>query len=300
MIYLILSIFLSCAISVIFKAIEKKDFNGDNVTLFNYVFASTCAFANAYSGGLVQQWGRIAECDLSTLLSEKSVPGTLLLLSVLGLFTGILYLVTLLLIRKSIAQNGMNITALFGKFSFIFTALFSILLWAEIPTAVGFVGLAVAVFGLLLLTEKKNLRTITNFKLLFLLTGFYCLMEMSKKIFVQYGLEEFKDLFVFAIFFSALINCVVYVAFRARKTGFKIRFGEILTGIAVGLPNVLSSTVQLLALQYLPVSVVFPSIAIGSLFVTTIISRFIFREVITRRQLISSTFAFVGIILINL
>ncbi|MBC3517238.1 EamA family transporter [Neobittarella massiliensis] len=302
MIYLLWAILLSGMVSMVFKFIEKKDCEGDYVTWVNYLFAASFSLVRAFQGGLAQQWGKMAQCTPSTLLTQKTVPNTLLLLTVLGAVSGICYLASLLLIRVSIAKNGLSITTIFGKFSFAFTAVFTLLLWREFPQGLGAVGFAIAVVGLLLMSGRRGAKEIQSVGVLFGLALINSTIEMFSKLFVQYGIERYKDLMVFTIFGSAAVYCTVYVALQLKKKTIRrgIRLRDILAGVAVGLPNVLTTTVQMRALERLPAAVVFSSISVGVLFLTVLVGRFVFKEKITRRQALCSLLAFAGVVLINL
>ena len=120
--------------------------------------------------------------------------------------------------------------------------------------------------------------------------------EFSSKIYQQYGLNEYKDVFLFFIFFVAFLISIFFTL--KEKSKFNIK--EILTGFAVGLTNLFSSYFLILSLDSLQTSVAFPLYSAGSILLINIGGFFIFKEKISRKNKFSIGLIVIGLILINI
>ena len=120
--------------------------------------------------------------------------------------------------------------------------------------------------------------------------------EFSSKIYQKYALNEYKDIFLFAIFFTAFLVSMFYT-FKEKK---EITKKDILTGFAVGIPNLFSSYFLILSLATLKTSVVFPIYSAASIVLINIGGYLLFKEHITRKNQVAILLTVVALILINL
>jgi len=107
---------------------------------------------------------------------------------------------------------------------------------------------------------------------------------------------ELKDVFLFAVFFVAFLVSVFYTV-RAKK---KIAKKDILTGFAVGIPNLFSSYFLILSLDTLKTSVAFPIYSAGSIVLINIGGFLIFKEKIARKNQVAILLTLIALILINM
>ena len=303
MIYLIASIFLSAGVASALKIAGIKKLDSDNVTLYNYIFAVSFSLLNCLRSNHLHLMKNLPKADFTTLLSEPNLGNSAFLTLFFGVILGLAYLGIVVSMKYSIRNNGAGITSFFSKTGFILTTVFSIIVWHEIPGLLQWLGIIVAVIALLLMMsntgEKGNIHA-PHFLLLVVLCN--SIIEINKKFFTIYAMSDFQDLLVLVIFTVALIACIFYNFGRKRKAGvrFRIKGYEILLGVFMGLPNVLSSIVQLLGLQHLPATVFFPSSAAGSLVFNILVGRFIFKETLSKKQVLAVIVAMTSLVLINI
>src|SRR5699024_8994190 len=111
---------------------------------------------------------------------------------------------------------------------------------------------------------------------LFILGG---MAEFSNKIYQKYALNEFKDIFLFSVFFVAFLISIYYTLKQKNKITKK----DILTGFAVGIPNLFSSYFLILSLESVKTSVAFPIYSAGSIVLINIGGFFIFKEKLSNK-----------------
>ena len=302
MLFLLLAILCSSSITLILKLVQTKYLNGDNVLLFNYVTTSLAALVLCLRQNLFAALGGGVNTALRAFAGPPSVNGSGALALCVGVCSGMLYLAGLLLIQANIPKNGIGITALFNKCSFLIATILAILIWHEMPGIFQWAGIALAVFSLLLINTGKNQSASFGVRLLLpLLLLSNGLSEVNGKIFTQYALGEYKDLFLFIIFSTALVVCAIYILVKdmRAKTPFRLRLNEILAGVCVGIPNICSSYFQLRALQVLPASVFFPAFCVGGILLVTLVGAAVFKERLNRRQKIAMILTMLSLVLIN-
>ena len=122
------------------------------------------------------------------------------------------------------------------------------------------------------------------------------LAEFSNKLFQKYGLSEQKEVFLFFVFFTAFVVSL----FFTLKSAKKLRKRDVITGFAVGIPNLFSSFFIILSLKYLKTSVVFPVYSAGAIVVISIMSFLIFKEKLGKRERIAILLTIAALILVNL
>lgn len=301
MIYLILAICVSCVMGVVYKVADVRRVNSDAVTLVNYMFASASSILSAASLGALGALARLGEANPAELLTKPSVPNTALYCLIFGAIFGCVYLGNFLTMKTSIHHNGVGITTFFGKSGFLPLIVIVMLVWREFPTAREWIGMALSMCALLMLTGSFREIDAHRPALLFVYLMGSGIVELNSKMFALYGLAEYKTLLLAVIFPVALIGCCVYVAVKYRASGERFRIGPRawLLGAVLGVSNVLSTVLQMKCLESLSTAVVFPSIAAGNLLLSVLIGKFIFGEATTARQWIATAITMVSLVLIN-
>ena len=303
MLFLFLAILCSSAITLILKLVQTKCLNGDNVLFFNYVTTSLAALALCLRQNLFPALGGGIGTALHAFTAPADMKGSGALALFIGICSGVLYLAGLLLIQANIPKNGMGITALFNKCSFLIATILAIIIWHEMPGIFQWAGIVLALFSLFLINTGKNQSASFGVRLLLpLLLLSNGLSEVNGKIFTQYALPEYKDLLLFIIFTTALFVCTLYILIKnlRAKARFKLRFGEILAGVCVGIPNISSSYFQLKALQVLPASIFFPAFCVGGIMLVTLVGAAVFKERLNRRQKTAMLLTMSSLVLINI
>ena len=83
-----------------------------------------------------------------------------------------------------------------------------------------------------------------------------------------------------------------------KKQG--ITWGDVLCGLAIGVPNYLSARFLLLSLTTLPGVVVYPSFSVGVIVAVTLVGLLCFHEKLNRRKLIALGMILAALVLLNL
>ncbi len=267
------------------------------VTMFNYVGAALTAlvmlvidFPKTGSGGPSFQEVIV---ETSTLFNKNS---SIFWGIGIGLFAGIFFFVAFMYYQKSVRENGVSLSGAFGKLGVIVPMTLGMVLWKEIPLALQWVGISLAIASIVLVNnpfKASTDRIKLSLVLLFLFNG---LAEFTNKLFQNYTVTGYKNIFLLSVFSSAFFISFIFY----KKRNIKIKIEEVFTGLAVGLPNLFSSFFLIMALEGMKSSVVFPVFSAGSVVMISIGGFFIFREKLKRKDLVSLFMIIIALILINI
>ena len=304
MVFLILTILVSSLVPTILKYANQKGLNVDNVMLVNYGIAAAFSSALAFRSDLLPSFGFLGNCRLSCLFSEPTLANTCATVLIFGILSGFLYIACLYLSRYSVVENGMGISSMSNRLSFIVPLAFSVIVWKEklSPSSTAGVIMAVASVSVIVLESLGN-RRVPRPMLLVGLLVFNGLVEINNKIVIRYSIRpEYKDLFIFVIFTVAFTVCLVCTIFNNRRTNEKFRITplEIEFGIGLGLPNMTNSYFLLKALEALPTAAVYASIASGGVMMSSLIGRFLFQEKLTPYQKLAIVLTIISVLLANI
>ena len=265
MLYLLLAMLGSAAMSLVLKAFRAQRGNRYGIILGNYI---TCVLVGLL---LMPDRSLILRGSLSTLLC--------------GAAGGVFFVSGLVSMQSSIRCNGAALTAAFAKLGLVVTLGVSILCFGEHPGGQQLVGIALVFAALLLINggagggEGKASFLLL---LLVLLTGGGG--DAMSKVFAQLGGKGEDTLYFFWLFLTAGVLAALLAWREYRQTGLKMLPAELAAGVLVGLPNYFSSLLLLRALERMPALVVYPMASTGTILLVTVLSALLFHEHITRRQ----------------
>lgn len=304
MFYLMLAILCSSSIALIFKYSESKNINRYALTTSNYFTAFILSLTMSLMGGFpiiekpsIQVFN--SEFNKIVLHNEGifSASSSLVWAVLSGITFGLFFFSSFIYYQKSVRDNGAGLSGAFGKMGILIPMIFSIILWKEIPTPLQWFGILLSLFSIILVNVSFNKDNPTKINpsllLLFFLGG---MADFSNKIFQKYAILDYKNIFLFFIFFTAFIVSLIYTI----KDGKKITKKDLLTGVAVGIPNLFSSFFLILSLNTLNTSVVYPIFSAGTIVIINILSFFIFKEKLMLKEKISIAITIVSLIIINL
>jgi drug/metabolite transporter (DMT)-like permease len=215
----------------------------------------------------------------------------------LGAVSGFVYLAALIAYGYSIRKSGAVLSAVFCRVGVIVPLGISIGLFGEIPSPVQIIGLLIAVAAMVVMNLQPGQKT-GSWSLLPLLLVLFLngLSDSMSKIYTQFGDNEQSDLFLFYIFaFAAVITLILLIIRRQKPQG-----KALLLGVAVGIPNFLSAKFLLSALTELPAFFVYPIYSVGAIGVIALCSILLFREKLTKMQLMGGSMILLAIVLLNL
>ncbi len=252
-----------------------------HVYLINYLVAGVAAFM-------------LSDMPVSTIFSSESV-GEL----GFGVFVGLLYMSNLILMGRSMNENGIGLTVSVMRISLVIPVIVSIIVYSEQTSTLRLVGLvlAFAALGILFKPSKieRSSSALYYLLLIFLLTG---IGDVSLKVFQASGNPIFdKWLFMGVVFTTCTILCLMYILFREKPipTGEEVK-----VGILVGVPNLAASIFILIGLELVPASIAFPTSNLTIITGGTILGRLYWKDVLTRRHYIVISLAIAAIVLLTL
>lgn len=314
MLFLLCAILSSSAVALILKYAESRALRRLPVVAANYLAASVLSVILA-GGALIP--GGVPGDMVGAFLAEAggvfsgdgrfSAVGSTGWAVLWGVPAGLLYFLGLVSIQRSIRESGVGLTGAFSKSAILIPILVSVLLWQERPTAAQWVGIALTFCAIALSQSGKKIdgsaRVGTGLILMFLSVGS---AELSNKVFQQYALPLYKELFLFTVFFTAFLIAAAALL-KSRQDPFdKGSEGnrrsypkEFLIGLLVGIPNLFSSYFLLQAFATLNASVVFPLYSAGSIVLITIGGVALFGERPTRRELAAIAIVLTAIVLMG-
>lgn len=175
--------------------------------------------------------------------------------------------------------------------------IFSIVLWKEIPKAIQWVGIFIALFSIIFanISRDENKGTSINLTLI-LLFLFGGMAEFENKLFQKYALIEYKDVFLFVIFITAFLFSLYFVV----KSDKKIMKRDLLIGFLVGIPNLFSSYFLIMALDSISTSIAFPVYSAGSIIFISIGEVALYKESLSKKNKIAIVLVIIALILINI
>lgn len=217
----------------------------------------------------------------------------------LGAVTGLTYATGMYLNLTLMGKRGAAITSSMIQLSVLIPIAVSVFFYGETIGSLQLLGITLAVISLPLLAAKPMQKLELDRELIpmiivtIIVVGF---SQLSSKILVQSGLESQNNFFFLSIFTSAAI-LVSPLALRSRG---QIVGRDGLFGFGVGVFNVAANRFLLLALTTLPGAIVFPVSSAGSLLMVTISAIILFKEKVSRVNLVGITLTLAVVVLINL
>src|SRR6056297_7288 len=304
MTYLLLSIFLSSLIPVVFKLTEDKNLNRYAVTLFNYLTATIIAFFMSKNLNLFKHFNINSldsfknEFTNVVLLRENifSPEGSTIWAVVVGLSLGILFCLSFVQYQKSIKINGISLSNTFLKLGVLIPMTISLILWEEYPTSYQWLGIVLSLIAIIIANVSFKEESIRDLRLNLLLLILYGgLAQFATKLFQKYAMIEYKNLLLFFIFASALITSLIIIV--KNKNNFGI--SEFLSGTLVGIPNLFTSYFMVLAFTKMNTSTAVLLNSSGTIVLVLIYGFFVFKEKLKNREKVAIALTIIAMIAIN-
>lgn len=285
MMYLLLSIFFSTLILVIFRLFKIYGVNTFQAIVFNYVIAFIVGFSLYGSS-----W------DMKYVYEENSwIPFALLI--------GALFISLFLLMGKSSQENGIGITSVTVKMSLAIPVLMAIIIYSEAVYATKVIGIVLALIGVFLITYQKKQTTGRDYRsimfliILFLGSG---LLDTLLNYVEKRALGELSPALFSAIGFGIAGTfglIVLLVALLMKKQ--KIHRKNMIAGIVLGIPNFFSIYFLIMAIrQPMEDSITYAMNNVGIVMASYIVGIIFFKEATTTLKIIGGTVSVVAILLL--
>lgn len=270
LIFIVLSAANSVIIAHFLKVTETQSLNTVRVLTINYFVATSAA--------LIYSINR----DLPT--SEIDVLFQPFLLSV---GVGIIFIANFFIYSKSVHHNGVGISIATMRISLIIPVLLSTLWYLEVLTIHQWLGILLVFVTLFLLLPSKEIYIKTDqmfnkgwlLILLFLGTG---IGDASLKYYeMEFSQIVSKELFMGTVFMTAFLIGMIYILW---KKSWKFTKKEILVGIAIGIPNLLTSIFLISALEIMNGAVVYSSVNVLTVLGGTLLGVLLWKDHFSNKQ----------------
>lgn len=282
---LILAIFFSSLLYIVFKFFTKFKINTFQAIVFNYCTAFTV-------GILVSE----KTLDFQSILNKSWILGSFLL--------GGLFILVFNILGKTSQENGVSVASVSSKMSMIIPILFGIFFFKETVTFQKVIGICLALIAVYF-TSKKETGTIEikNFILPILLFFGAGIIDTSMNYMQHTHLKESEvALFSATTFLSAFLFGVIISILKFIKGNLKWEGKNILGGICLGIPNYFSLYFLIKALQNknLESATIFTLINIGVILLSTFFGILLFKEKLIKQNYIGIALAVIAVILVTL
>lgn len=220
MVYLVLSIFSSSMIYVIFRIAKNHNCKLSSLITINYLAAILL-------GLLLFQPLKTASLESIT----SWLP--------FGILLGVLFIVMFYLIGTSSQKAGITVTTLANKLSLVFPVLFSLIYFNEHITTLKYIGLATAIVAVVFTVYKKEVK---KTKLLFIVLplliffGSGVIDSIVKYVQAVKITDSEIPLYTTVVFFMAFL-CGILVSIFSRKQKFFLHIPTLFLGFLLGAAN---------------------------------------------------------------
>lgn len=323
MISLILAFFGSCAMSWFFKEAGIRRFSTRRIAFFNYLIAAAGLWTCYGINTLIPAGGNLpSSADTFTVVDSAVHPFRFLLLAVLLALSMVVNLIALTL---GTAECGMNKATFFNRIGFLTSMLLALICWKEYPTLRQVLGISCLIAGLFAMTRPSSGSgdpgTVHSRKLLSLLCISSGFVIFFNALYGRSFSKEKQVFFLALVFTNALLmsSFLLFVRKKAKTeecTGSSAALGksgssaegtlnayrkaEVVTGILIGLANILTTLFTLKAYAALPISIVAPAMSGGNMIFAALLGRLIYQEEFSKRTLFALILASISLILVNL
>ena len=284
MLYLLLAIVSSTLITLFMRLGEGKIRNNMAMFTVNYLI---CVVMSRISMG---------KMDLFTNAEGIRVAVGL------GLFSGIMYLVSFVFMQWNMRKNGVVLTSTFTKLGVLVPTIMAIVVFREQPKLMQTLGIILAIAAIIIIHfDKENDGAAKavggSFKIWLLLqllvSGF---TDSLANIYDKAGSAALKDHYLFYTFLAALALAVI----MTFKKKVKISMWDLIFGFIIGIPNYFSASFLLLALQSVPAIITYPVYSVGTIVAITVGSVVLFKEQISSRKRVALLIVMLALVLLNI
>lgn len=286
MIYIAISIILFNVLVVFFKLFEKYNIDNLQALISNYFISALLSLLLLSENDNIQ----------SSIESEWFIHAIILGTFFISIFN---------IYALGIQKIGIATTSVINKMSFVIPVVFSIIFYEnEVFSLSILFGVLLALLGIYLSStnnssfnfDKKYFWIIL---IIFFGQGFVDIVLNDSKFYIP----KDENILFFLILFISATTAGILILF-AKKQISHIKIKNLLWGAIFGIPNFFSIFYFLKALQsdyFIDKSyLIFPLTSVGIVVTTTFLGMLIYKEILTKRNLIGITIAVISIIIISL
>ncbi len=285
MIYLLLSILASSVIFLVFKLFDLFKINTFQAIVVNYAIA--CA------AGII---GYAKPINLIELPNYSWFGGTV--------FLGFLFILIFNLMAITTQRSGLSVVSVSTKMSVVIPIAFGLFYYNENAGLLKVSGIILALIAVYLVSVKDNTsKIVSKNELLFpilVFLGSGIIDTTIKYLETSYVEQDDISLFSAVIFLTAFVIGVSILMFKVLRQNEKIKFKNLVGGLALGIPNYYSIYFLVKALRnpQLESSVVFTLNNVGILICAVLLGILFFSEKLSRKNWLGFFLALISIICI--
>ena len=279
MIYLLLAIASSAMVSICMRLSEKHVKNEMGMFMANY------AVCIALSYGFMNH------------ALSVSMEHSVMIMWLLGVISGILYLVSFVAMKVNMKYNGIVLASTFMKLGILIPTVMAVLVFREVPKVTQLAGIGFAIAAIVIINFEKGAAGESLKKSwligLLILSGF---TDAMANIYEQIGSSALKDDYLLVTFIFAFIFAVIFTVRDKEKVSIK----DILFGMLIGIPNYFSARFLLLALGSVKAVIVYPMYSVTTIIVVTLAGLTFFGEKLSRKKMLALGLIGVALCLMNI
>jgi drug/metabolite transporter (DMT)-like permease len=287
MLFLLLAIFGSGVIPVIFRAFDIWRVNLFWAIPSNYI---TCVLLGQFLAG--------NSLDLTGLMSQPWIG--------FAIFQGILLAVNFYLLAHTTQRAGVAIAALASRLSVAIPSLLAFVLYGDSLGAVKIAGLITALLALYLCTAPDRGTGALQSRLFQLLpilvfVTFGCYFSILKYLQTHYLDNSTYHYYVMSGFVFSFLSSVVIGLGKGLISPADFGVRHVLAGIFLGVINYIAvyALLKVLALQGWESSQLFPIYSVGVVAVSALLALLFFRERLSRQKTLGLAVGLAAVVLLN-
>ncbi len=278
---LILSIFFSSSLYVIFKFFEKYNINILQAIVSNYIVACTCGFM-----------------FYNESINITSIPKQPWFIGAIAL--GFLFISVFNLMALTSQKNGLSVASVAGKMAVVIPVIFAIIVYKEQLTILSGLGILIALFAVYFTSVKENVLTFDKKTLIYpalLFFGSGIIDTTIKYMQTNYVPNNEIPIFLSTIF--GIAGIIGFITLLLKKEQ-KIEIKNIIGGIILGIPNYFSMAYLIKALQnqHINSSTIFTINNVAIVALTTIFAILFFKEKLSNKNWIGIILAIISILFV--
>ena len=236
--------------------------------------------------------GSALERGTATTICSTGIPFIL----ILSIIAGLLYLFSFILLKESIKINGVGISSLFMKLGLVVTVLCSLVFFKERISALKTAAIATTILSVVFINTSNDGTKCRNYRILILLMLLGGLSDLPLKVFQTVGNESNRSLFLPSAFLTAfIISLIMTIKKKEAITKYDIIFG-----IAIGIPNYLSSHFLLRALYNIPAAIAYPTYSGTSVLILFLLGKTVFKEKTQNKEIAPLVLLFISLVMLSI
>ncbi len=202
---------------------------------------------------------------------------------------------------KAISSGPLSITALINSYSLLIPIVYDMIFLKQFPDTFAWIGIILLAVSLFFIANVNNKNRFSGKWIIYVLLSFLGngLCSTVQKIYqLQSSGANKSEFMLIALSEVAVVSLIILIA---KRKNIKKEFKECapyaaLTGLFNGIVNYLMMVLVIV----LPAFLLYPTVSVGSILITYIVSIIIFQEILNKNQLIGFSLGVMSVFLLNI